>query len=162
MRIGELIGLISFTGKSKHPGGDMSVQQEIRTFAKRGNFVDMVVGIIVGVSFCKMTSSLVTDVFMPPLGILLGGVDFSSLMMVLQEAKGGHPAVVLRYGLFINMCVDFILVAGALFFIIYMTNRMMKQDRSVPVHPDVKPCPLCLMEIPVNAKRCGHCTSILK
>jgi large conductance mechanosensitive channel len=138
----------------------MSLFKEFKSFAMRGNVVDMAVGIIIGAAFGKIISSLVSDILMPPIGMLVGGMDFSSLGMTVKEAAEGHAAVVIKYGLFINFFIDFLIVAFAMFMIIQAMNRMVKKPETAPA--TTKECPECLMVIPVNAKRCGHCTVILK
>ena len=140
----------------------MSLFKEFKSFAMRGNVVDMAVGIIIGASFGKIISSLVNDVLMPPIGMLVGGMDFSNLGFTMKEAAGEHAAVVVKFGLFINMLIDFVIVAFAMFMIIQAMNRLVKKPEAVPAGPTTKECPECLMVIPINAKRCGHCTTILK
>ncbi len=140
----------------------MSLFKEFKSFALRGNVVDMAIGIIIGASFGKIISSLVSDILMPPIGMLVGGMDFSSLGITVKEAAESHAAVVIKYGLFINYFIDFLIVAFAMFMMIQAVNRMVKKPETVPVIPTTKECPECLMVIPVNAKRCGHCTVILK
>jgi large conductance mechanosensitive channel len=126
----------------------------------KGNVVDMAVGIVIGAAFGKIVSSFVSDVIMPPLGILLGHVDFSSLMLTLREKSGDVPAVTIRYGAFINTIVDFTIVAFAVFLVIKQVNRLKRTDAPPP--PSTKDCPFCQEKIPVKATRCGHCTSELK
>ncbi len=141
----------------------MSLLREFKTFAMRGNVVDMAVGIIIGSSFGKIVSSLVNDVLMPPIGFLIGGVDFSDLSITLKSQSAEHAAVVIKYGLFINIVIDFIIVAFAMFLIIKGMNSLTKKSEPVttPTLPTTKECPECKMTIPIDAKRCGHCTSIL-
>jgi len=134
--------------------------KEFKEFAVKGNVVDMAVGIVIGAAFGKIVSSFVSDVIMPPLGILLGHVDFSSLMVTLREKSGDVPAVTIRYGLFINTIVDFTIVAFAVFLVIKQVNRLKRTDAPPP--PSTKDCPFCQEKIPVKATRCGHCTSELK
>jgi large conductance mechanosensitive channel len=140
----------------------MSLFKEFKAFAMRGNVVDMAVGIIIGASFGKIISSLVNDVLMPPIGMLIGGMDFSSLGITMKEAAEGHAAVVVKFGLFINMLIDFVIVAFAMFMIIQAMNRLMKKPEVASAAPTTKECPECLMTIPLNAKRCGHCTAVIK
>jgi large conductance mechanosensitive channel len=99
---------------------------------------------------------------MPPIGVLVGGMDFSSLSIIVKEAAADHAAVVIKYGLFINILIDFLIVAFAMFMIIQGMNRLVKKPETAPAVPAAKECPECLMVIPVNAKRCGHCTAFLK
>jgi large conductance mechanosensitive channel len=140
----------------------MSLFKEFKSFAMRGNVVDMAVGIIIGAAFGKIISSLVSDVLMPPIGVLIGGMDFSSLGFTIKEAAADHAAVVIKYGMFINMLIDFLIVAFAMFMIIQGMNRLVKKPETAPAAPTTKECPECLMAIPINAKRCGHCTASLK
>ncbi|MGH7532469.1 MAG: large-conductance mechanosensitive channel protein MscL [Gemmatimonadales bacterium] len=135
--------------------------KEFKAFALRGNVVDMAVGIIIGAAFGAIVKSLVDDVLMPPLGALIGGVDFSSLSLTLREASAGAPAVVIRYGLFLNTVVSFIIVAFAVFLLIRVMNRMLKHDEA-PAAPTTKDCPFCLTKVPLKATRCAACTSELR
>lgn len=139
----------------------MSILKEFRTFAVRGNVVDLAVGIIMGAAFGKIVSSLVNDVIMPPIGVLVGGVDFSSLMMTIKSGADGAKAVTLNYGMFINTIIDFIIVAAAVFLLIRALNTLKKKEEAAPAAPAQRDCPECLMPIPVNAKRCGHCAIVL-
>ena len=139
----------------------MSLFKEFKSFAMRGNVVDMAVGIIIGASFGKIISSLVNDVLMPPIGVIIGGMDFSSLSFTVKSASPESAAVVIKYGMFINMLIDFIIVAFAMFIIIQMVNRLMKKQEPAAAIT-TKECPECLMVIPINAKKCGHCTVVLK
>lgn len=138
----------------------MGMLKEFRDFALKGNVVDMAVGIIIGAAFGKIVSSLVADVLMPPIGVLLGNVDFSRLVFTLREAHDQSPAVVIRYGVFINTVIDFLIVAFAIFIVIKQMNRL-KKPAAAPA-PTTKDCPYCLMSIPLQAGRCGHCTADLK
>jgi large conductance mechanosensitive channel len=138
--------------------------KEFKEFAMRGNVVDMAVGIIIGVAFGKIITSLVTDILMPPLGLVLGRVDFSSLFLnisgthyaTLAQAKAAGAATI-NYGLFINTIIDFIIVTFAIFLLVRQINRM----RETPA-PATKDCPFCLLPIPLMAVRCPHCTSELQ
>jgi large conductance mechanosensitive channel len=140
----------------------MSLMKEFKLFAMRGNVVDMAVGIIIGASFGKIISSLVGDILMPPIGLLVGGMDFSNLGITIKEAAADHAAVVIKFGMFINILIDFLIVAFAMFMIIQAMNRLAKKPEPVPAIPTTKECPECMMVIPLNAKRCGHCTAVLK
>jgi large conductance mechanosensitive channel len=113
----------------------MSMVQEFKKFAMRGNVVDMAVGIIIGAAFGKIVSSFVSDVIMPPLGLLLGGVDFKDLAIVLQEAVGETPAVVIAYGQFIQTIVDFVIIAFAIFMAIKVMNRLKAKEEAAPETP---------------------------
>ncbi len=140
----------------------MSLFKEFKSFAMRGNVVDMAVGIIIGAAFGKIISSLVNDILMPPIGAIIGGMDFNNLSITVKEAAADHAAVVIKYGMFINILIDFLIVAFAMFMIIQAMNRLVKKPETAPVIPTTRECPECLMTIPSNAKRCGHCTAILK
>ncbi len=146
--------------------------KEFRDFAMRGNVVDMAVGIVIGAAFGKIVSSVVADVLMPPIGLLLGGVDFSNLYLVLKDGKRAGPylaltdaqtagAVTLNYGLFINQIISFIIVAFALFMVIKVMNRLKREQPAPAAAPTTKDCPQCAMAIPVAARRCPHCTSTI-
>jgi len=140
----------------------MGMFQEFKDFAMRGNVVDMAVGIIIGGAFGKIVSSLVNDVVMPPIGMLLGGVDFSNLTFPLKQASAGQDAVVLRYGLFINTVIDFLIVAFAIFVVIKAMNAAKRQQQTAPAAPTEKQCPYCVSKIPIAARRCPNCTSQLE
>ena len=113
----------------------MGMLQEFKTFAMRGNVVDMAVGIIVGGAFGKIVSSFVADVIMPPIGILLGNVDFSGLAITLKEASGNIAAVTLNYGKFIQTVIDFVIIAFAIFIAIKAMNSLKKKEEEAPVAP---------------------------
>ena len=141
----------------------MSMMKEFKEFAMRGNVVDMAVGIVIGGAFGKIVSSFVKDVLMPPIGVLLGGVDFSNLTITIREAIGDTPAVLLKYGVFINTVIDFIIIAFAIFMVIKGMNKMKKEEKPAPpAEPTTKECPYCLTEIPIKATRCPNCTSQLQ
>jgi large conductance mechanosensitive channel len=109
--------------------------KEFKEFAMRGNVVDMAVGIIIGAAFGKIISSLVNDVIMPPIGMLLGGIDFSNFMLTLKEAMGEVPAVTLNYGVFINTVIDFLIIAFVIFMVIKGMNRMKRKQEEEPAAP---------------------------
>jgi large conductance mechanosensitive channel len=141
--------------------------KEFRDFAMRGNVMDMAVGIIIGAAFGKIVSSFVSDVLMPPLGLLLGNADFSNQFITLRggsfptlEAAKAAGAVTLNFGLFLNAIIDFIIIAFAIFIVVKQMNRLKKQPP--PASPNTRDCPYCLSAIPIKATRCGHCTSELK
>ena len=113
----------------------MGMIQEFKEFAVKGNVVDMAVGIIIGGAFGKIVSSFVADVIMPPIGLLLGGVDFTKLGIVLKEAAGKEPAVVLAYGKFIQNVVDFTIVAFAIFLMVRAINSLKKKEEEAPAEP---------------------------
>jgi large conductance mechanosensitive channel len=109
--------------------------KDFKAFIMRGNVVDMAVGIIIGAAFGKIVSSLVTDVIMPPLGLLIGGVDFSALGVTLRQAAGSSPAVVLKYGVFINTIMDFVIIAFAIFLLVRGLNSLRKKEEAAPAVP---------------------------
>ncbi|RCK72602.1 MAG: Large-conductance mechanosensitive channel [Ignavibacteriae bacterium] len=113
----------------------MSLFKEFKAFAMKGNVIDMAVGIIIGVAFGKIVSSLVNDVIMPPIGLLMGGVDFSDLAITLKSASEGSPAVMIKYGVFINTVVDFLIVAFCIFLIIKVINKFKKTEPPEPPKP---------------------------
>lgn len=138
--------------------------EEFKKFAMRGNVVDMAVGIVIGAAFGKIVSSFVKDVLMPPIGKLMGGVDFSNLFVNLGEgsyatlaAAQEAGAATLNYGLFINTVLDFLIVAFAIFMVIKAMNKMKTEEPPAP--PNTKSCPECLSDVPIEAKRCKFCTS---
>ncbi|MGA7105181.1 MAG: large-conductance mechanosensitive channel protein MscL [Candidatus Deferrimicrobiaceae bacterium] len=147
--------------------------EEFKKFAVKGNMVDMAVGIIIGAAFGGIIASLVADVLMPPIGLLLGNVDFSNLFLVLKEGTTVGPyasvaaakaagAVTLNYGVFTNTIVNFLIIAIAIFFVVRGINNLKKKEEAPPAVPTTKECPLCLSTVPIKATRCGHCTSDLK
>lgn len=113
----------------------MSILKEFKEFAVKGNVVDMAVGIIIGAAFGKIVSSVVADVIMPPIGLILGGVDFSNLAIVLKAAVDQTPAVTLNYGKFIQTCVDFIIIAFAIFLLVKGINTLKRKQEEVPAEP---------------------------
>ena len=141
------------------------MMKEFKTFALKGNVLDMAVGIIIGASFGKIVDSLVKDVMMPPLGMLLGKVDFSNLKIALGNEA---DAATINYGAFINNVISFIIVAFAVFLLVKAINTVRaKMERAeakeaAAAAPTEKVCPYCCTKIPVNATRCPHCTSELK
>ena len=138
--------------------------KEFRDFAMRGNVVDMAVGIILGVAFGKIVSSLVADIIMPPIGVLMGGVDFSeyyiNLTSVAYESLAAAKeagAATINIGVFVNTVIDFVIVAFAIFMVIKQMNRLKKAPP--PADPTTKDCPHCLSSIPIKATKCAHCTA---
>src|SRR5881398_2146506 len=136
-----------------------------KTFIMRGNVVDLAVGVIMGAAFGTIVNSLVNDVLMPPIGRLLGGVDFKDFFVslsgqsfpTLASAKAaGAPT--LNYGVFLNSVINFLIVAFAVFLVVQQVNRWTKKPEAA-VAPATKNCPQCAMTIPIAAKRCGHCTT---
>jgi len=147
--------------------------KEFKEFAMRGNVVDMAVGIVIGAAFGAIVKSFVDDVLMPPIGLLLGNVDFSNLFVTLKEgakAAGPYPslaaakaagAVTLNVGVFINTVISFLIVAFAVFLVIKGVNRLKREQPAPEAAPDTKECPFCFSAIPLKASRCPHCTSQL-
>ncbi len=140
--------------------------KEFKTFIMRGNVVDMAVGIVIGAAFGKIVASLVNDVLLPPIGLLLGGVDFSNLFITLKgdsyptlAAAQAAGAPTLRYGIFINSIVDFLIVSATIFMVVKGMNQLRKSEPVEPKKITTKPCLECLSEIPIAAKRCAHCGS---
>jgi len=140
--------------------------KEFKEFALKGNMMDMAVGIIIGAAFGKIVSSLVADVIMPPIGLLLGKMDFSNLFLSLSgqsyESLGAAKAAgapTLNYGLFINTVIDFMIVAFAIFLMVMQINRLRRKQEATPATPNTKECPYCMAKIPLKATRCGQCTS---
>lgn len=148
--------------------------QDFKAFVLRGNVIDMAVGIIVGVAFGAVVSSLVKDVIMPPIGLALGNVDFSNLFAVLKEGAtpGPYPslaaaqaagAVTVNYGVFINAIINLVIVAAAVFFLIVRPIAKLQARKKAPeAAPTTKECPYCFTAIPIKASRCPNCTSALK
>ncbi|MBU1209497.1 MAG: large-conductance mechanosensitive channel protein MscL [Proteobacteria bacterium] len=147
--------------------------KEFKAFAMRGNVLDMAVGIIIGAAFGTIVTSLVNDVIMPPIGLLLGNVDFSNIFAVLKEGKTPGPyasvaaakaagAVTMNMGVFINTVINFIIVALAIFLLIRSINRLKKIEEAPPAVPTTKECSYCIVSIPIKATRCPHCTSELQ
>ena len=142
--------------------------KEFKEFAMRGNVLDMAVGIIIGAAFGKIITSLVNDVLMPPIGLLVGNVDFTNLFVdltgaqhaTLSEAKSAGAATV-NYGLFMNTVVDFLIVAFVIFMMVRWLNRLKAPQPAPAAAPATRACPHCLSTIPLKANRCAHCTSQL-
>jgi large conductance mechanosensitive channel len=132
----------------------MGMLKEFKEFAIKGNAIDMAVGLVIGAAFGKIVTSLVNDIIMPPIGLLLGKVDFSSLAIQLNEKTA------IKYGLFINNFIDFVIVAFAIFMVIKQINRLKKAPP--PAEPSTKDCPKCFSSISKKATRCPHCTSELQ
>ncbi len=147
--------------------------KEFKEFAMRGNVIDMAVGIVIGVAFGAVVASFVADVLMPPVGLLIGGLDFSNLFLTLKEGATPGPyvspeaakaagAVTLDYGQFVNSVINFIIVAFAIFLVVKAINSLRRQKENVPAEAVAnKECPYCMSTISVKASRCPHCTSEL-
>lgn len=147
--------------------------KEFKEFAMKGNVIDMAVGFIIGAAFGTIVKSLVSDIIMPPIGLLLGNVDFSQLFVVIKEGTtpGPYPtvdaaqkagAVSINYGIFINNVISFLIVAFAIFMVIKTLNRFKKKEEAPQEAPTTKDCPYCREKISLSATRCPHCTSELK
>lgn len=143
--------------------------KEFKTFVMRGNVLDLAVAVIIGGIFGKIVSSLVNDVLMPPIGMVIGKVDFSGLYLNLSDTayaslaeaqKAGAP--VIKYGLFINTVIDFLIVSFVIFLVVRLANRLQHAKTEPAAAPTTKDCPFCLSPVPLKATRCGHCTSDLK
>ena len=146
--------------------------KEFKEFAMRGNVVDMAVGIIIGGAFGTIVMSLVTDILMPPIGLILGGVDFTDLFLTLKEGASPGPyatlasaqeagAVTVAYGLFLNSVVSFLIIALSVFFVIKGVNAMKRREEEPSLEPTTKDCPYCLSSVPLKASRCPFWTSEL-
>ncbi|MDD3656893.1 MAG: large-conductance mechanosensitive channel protein MscL [Atribacterota bacterium] len=144
--------------------------EEFKKFVMRGNVLDMAVGIVIGAAFGSIITSFVKDVVMPPIGLLLGGIDFSNLFILLKQGATSGPyltlaeaqeagAVTLNYGLFINTIISFLIIALAIFLVIRKVNSWKKKEEAPPL--STKECPHCFTMIPIKAKRCPNCTSEL-
>jgi large conductance mechanosensitive channel len=152
----------------------MGMMKEFREFAVKGNVVDMAVGIIIGAAFGTIVKSLVADVIMPPIGLLLGDVDFANLFIVLQQGTAAGPyatvadaqaagAVTLNYGMFINTIISFLIVTIAVFFLVRNINRLKRKQEVTPAPaPSTKECPHCYSTINIKASRCPFCTSAVE
>lgn len=146
--------------------------KDFKAFILRGNVVDLAVGVIIGAAFGTIVSSLVNDVLMPPIGLLLGNVDFSNLFLVLKEgaavaapyatvaAAKDAGAVTLNYGIFLNAVISFLIVAFAIFMVVRMVANLQRREEA-PAVPTTKACPRCLSTVAIKATRCAHCTSDL-
>ncbi|MBO7611210.1 MAG: large-conductance mechanosensitive channel protein MscL [Elusimicrobia bacterium] len=147
---------------------------EFKKFIARGNVMDMAVGIIIGAAFTKIVNSLVADIIMPPIGLLLGDIDFTNWFVVLKdgaetaapyaslEAAKAAGAVTMNIGFFINSIISFLIVAFAIFIVIKAINKMKEKPAPAPAAPTTKQCPYCFSEININATKCPHCTSDIK
>jgi large conductance mechanosensitive channel len=143
--------------------------KEFKEFAMKGSLLDLAIGFIMGGAFGKIVSSLVNDIIMPPIGLLLGKVDFASLFINLSgkpyaslaEAKAAGAATI-NYGLFLNVFIDFLIVAVVMFLLIKKVNKLRRKPAEAPAVPTTKECPFCFSVIPIKAVRCPACTSQLK
>lgn len=146
--------------------------KDFKEFAMRGNVIDMAVGIIIGGAFGTIVKSLVDDILMPPIGLMLGGVDFTNIFLVLKEGATSGPyaaladakaagAVSINFGVFLNNVISFLIVAFAVFLLIRAINKLRRQEETPPPPATTKECPFCISAVPVKASRCPHCTSQL-
>lgn len=144
--------------------------KEFKEFILKGNAMDMAVGIIIGAAFGTVVKSLVADVIMPPIGLLLGGVDFSNLFVVVKEGATVAPyasleaakeagAVTINYGMFMNTIISLLIIGFAVFVLVKTLNKMQKEEEEAPA--DTKACPFCISDVPIEATRCPNCTSEL-
>jgi large conductance mechanosensitive channel len=147
--------------------------REFREFAMRGNVVDLAVGVIIGAAFGAIVKSLVSDIILPPIGLLLGNVDFSNLFIVLQPGSAPAPydtltsaqeagAVTINYGLFLDAVLTFLITAFAIFLLVRAMNRMRRTQDAPPPAPTTKECPYCKSTVALAATRCAYCTSELQ
>jgi len=147
--------------------------KEFKEFAVKGNMVDMAVGIIIGAAFGTLVTSLVADIIMPPIGLLIGKVDFANLFVLLREGKVPGPygslgaakaagAVTLNVGVFVSTIISFLIVTFSVFLIVRNINRLREQRETPPAAPTTRECPYCLSVVPLKATRCAHCTSDLE
>ena len=148
--------------------------KDFRDFIMRGNVVDLAVGVIIGAAFGAIVGSMVNDLIMPPIGLLLGNVDFTNLFFVLKDgAKAAGPynsltdaqaagAVTINYGLFITKLVTFLIIAWVVFMLVRSLARLKREAPAPAAAPTTKDCPFCLSAVPLKATRCGHCTSEIK
>jgi large conductance mechanosensitive channel len=149
--------------------GDPAMWKEFKEFAMRGSVLDLAIGVIIGAAFGKIVTSFTQDILMPPIGLLLGKVNFSNLFInlsgtsyaSLEEAKKAGAATI-NYGVFLNNILDFLIVAFVIFLVVKAINRMKRQPEEAPAEPDATECPYCCYSIPIKATRCPHCTSELK
>ncbi|WP_152396403.1 large conductance mechanosensitive channel protein MscL [Paenibacillus guangzhouensis] len=149
----------------------MKIMKEFREFAVRGNVIDLAVGVIIGGAFGKIVTSVVNDVVMPPIGRLLGAVDFKDLYIPLADGTNGRTLAqvkaenipVIAYGQFINVIIEFLIIAFCVFMLVKGINMLKREQKKeeVAAEPTTKDCPYCYSSIPVQATRCGHCTSQL-
>jgi large conductance mechanosensitive channel len=149
------------------------VIKEFREFIMRGNVMDMAVGIVIGAAFGTIVKSLVSDVIMPPIGLLLGNMDFANMFAVLKQGATPGPyvsvaaaqaagAVTLNFGVFVNTIINFVIVGFAIFLVVKGVNKLRRQKPAPAAAPTTKDCPFCFSKVPIKATRCPNCTSELK
>jgi large conductance mechanosensitive channel len=146
--------------------------KEFKEFVLRGNVIDLAIGIVIGAAFGAIVTSLVQDVIMPPIGLLLGGIDFANIYAVLKAGTPAGPypsladakaagAVTMNFGVFINTLISFLIIAFVIFLLVRSINQIRRKSEAPPAAPNTKECPFCLSTIPIKATRCAHCTSEL-
>jgi large conductance mechanosensitive channel len=146
--------------------------KEFKEFALKGNVIDLAVGIMLGVAFNSIVNSIVADIIMPPIGLLVGNVDFTNLFLLIRKGEVPGPyatladaqaagAITINYGIFLNTVISFLIIAFVLFFIIRSVNRLKRADEAESAEPTTKECPYCKSGIPLTATRCPFCTSEL-
>jgi large conductance mechanosensitive channel len=146
--------------------------KEFKEFIARGNVMDMAIGVIIGTAFGAIVKSLVSDIIMPPIGLLLGNVDFANLYVLLEKGDPTGPyaslvdaqaagAVTINYGVFIDTVISFLVIAFVVFLVIRNVNKLKREEEAPPAEPTTKECPFCLSTIAIQASRCPHCTSEL-
>ncbi|MFV0481886.1 MAG: large-conductance mechanosensitive channel protein MscL [Campylobacteraceae bacterium] len=135
----------------------MKIIDEFRDFAVKGNVIDMAVGVVIGTAFGKIVSSFVNDIIMPPIGVLIGNVDFTDLVLTIKEKTAESAAVTINYGAFINNILDFLIIAFSIFFVIKQLNRFKRTKEAAPA--TTKECPKCFSVINIKATRCPCCTA---
>ncbi|TMA57595.1 MAG: large conductance mechanosensitive channel protein MscL [Deltaproteobacteria bacterium] len=142
--------------------------KEFREFALKGNAVDLAIGVIIGAAFGTVVTSMVNDILMPPIGKILGGVDFSNFFLVLGggqylslKAAKDAGAATINYGVFVNNVINLLIVAGVLFLVVRGMNALRREEAPAPAPKTTRDCPMCATTIPIAAKRCPHCTSTL-
>ena len=164
---------MDFSVQCQRVGKEKKMLKDFKEFAMRGNVVDMAVGIIIGAAFGTIVKSLVDDIIMPPIGLLLGRVDFSNLFLVIKQGAVAGPfatvaeahkagAVTVNYGIFINTVISFLIVAFAVFILIRGINKLKRAEEAPPAEPTTKECPKCFSAIAIKATRCPFCTSELQ
>jgi large conductance mechanosensitive channel len=148
------------TSTSTTEVNQMAILKEFKEFAVKGNVVDLAVGIIIGAAFTSVVQSLVNDILMPPLGWVVGNIDFSDLAINLPVNSADGKAVTINYGKFINAIINFLIVAFAVFLLVKQINRLKRKE--TPPAPNTKTCPYCISVMDMKATRCPHCTAELK
>ncbi|MCI0489052.1 MAG: large conductance mechanosensitive channel protein MscL [Blastocatellia bacterium] len=142
--------------------------KEFKEFIARGNVIDLAVAVVIGAAFGRVVTALVEGILMPPIGMIVGKVDFTSLFYVLDQSKGAPASLaeakakgipVIAYGSFINDAINFLIIAFAIFLIVKGVNKIKRKEEAPPTEPTARDCPYCLSAIPIKASRCAHCTA---